>query len=78
MNFLSDADHSYDTTVTSIEDDVAEAALSKLRAYSKDMENIKHVDLHKFLVYDDHATNGQNCRSYITGSAIWDSKTLFG
>lgn len=78
MNFLSDADCGYDTTVTSVEDDVAEAALSKLRAYSKDMENIKRVDLHKFLVYDDCTTNGQNRRSYITGSAIWDSKTLFG
>ncbi|KAH8977385.1 hypothetical protein EDB86DRAFT_2817875 [Lactarius hatsudake] len=76
LNFLSDVKRGYDTTVTSIADDEAEAALSKLRTY-QGLENVAKADLHKFLVRDDHTLNGQ-IKYYIAPSAVWDSESLFG
>ncbi|KAH9954087.1 hypothetical protein BC827DRAFT_1244831 [Russula dissimulans] len=76
LNFLSDVDRGYDTTVTSVKDDEAEVALSKLRTY-KGLENIKTTDLHKILVHDDHVFDGQ-LRYYITPSAVWYTEALFG
>ncbi|KAH9038582.1 hypothetical protein EDB85DRAFT_2141809 [Lactarius pseudohatsudake] len=76
LNFLSDVKRGYDTTVTSVADDEAEAALSKLRTY-KGLENVTKADLHKFLVRDDHTLNGQ-VKYYIAPSAVWDSEALFG
>jgi hypothetical protein len=57
-------------------DDEAEAALPKLRAY-KGLDNIKTADLHKILVHDDHATDGE-LKCYIAPSAIWHTDSLFG
>ncbi|KAH9020336.1 hypothetical protein EDB84DRAFT_1231763, partial [Lactarius hengduanensis] len=76
LNFLSDVKRGYDTTVTSVADDEAEAALSKLRTY-QGLENVTKADLHKFLVRDDHTLNGQ-VKYYIAPSAVWDSEALFG
>ena len=76
LNFLSDVDRGYDTTVTSVEDDEAEAALSKLRTY-KGLENVQTKDLHKILVHDDHVFDDQP-RYYITPSAVWYTDALFG
>ncbi|KAH8984957.1 hypothetical protein EDB92DRAFT_1459802 [Lactarius akahatsu] len=76
LNFLSDVKRGYDTTVTSVADDEAEAALSKLRTY-EGLENVAKADLHKFLVRDDHTLNGQ-IKYFIAPSAVWDSEALFG
>ncbi|KAH9174774.1 hypothetical protein EDB89DRAFT_1904348 [Lactarius sanguifluus] len=76
LNFLSDVKRGYDTTVTSVADDEAEAALPKLRTY-KGLENVAKADLHKFLVRDDHTLNGQ-IKYFIASSAVWDSEALFG
>ncbi|KAH9000867.1 hypothetical protein EDB86DRAFT_3101166 [Lactarius hatsudake] len=76
LNFLSDVKRGYDTTVTSVADDEAEAALSKLRTY-QGLENVAKADLHKFLVRDDHTLNGQ-IKYFIAPSAVWDSEALFG
>ncbi|KAI0245238.1 hypothetical protein BJV78DRAFT_540079 [Lactifluus subvellereus] len=76
LNFLSDVDRGFDTTVTSVADDEAEAALSKLRTY-QGLENVERMDLHKFIVYDDR-TMDESPRSYITPSAIWPTEALFG
>ncbi|KAH9039503.1 hypothetical protein EDB85DRAFT_2141023 [Lactarius pseudohatsudake] len=76
LNFLSDVKRGYDTTVTSVADDEAEAALSRLRTY-QGLENVTKADLHKFLVRDDHTLNGQ-VKYYIAPSAVWDSEALFG
>ncbi|KAH9038577.1 hypothetical protein EDB85DRAFT_2287515 [Lactarius pseudohatsudake] len=76
LNFLSNVKRGYDTTVTSVADDEAEAALSKLRTY-QGLENVTKADLHKFLVRDDHTLNGQ-VKYYIAPSAVWDSEALFG
>ncbi|KAH8998186.1 hypothetical protein EDB92DRAFT_2111982 [Lactarius akahatsu] len=76
LNFLSDVKRGYDTTVTSVADDEAEAALSKLRTY-EGLENVAKADLHKFLVRDDHTLNGQ-IKYFIAPSAVWDSESLFG
>ncbi|KAH9174761.1 hypothetical protein EDB89DRAFT_469592 [Lactarius sanguifluus] len=76
LNFLSDVKRGYDTTVTSVGDDEAEAALSKLRTY-QGLENVAKADLHKFLVRDDHTLNGQ-IKYFIAPSAVWDSEALFG
>ncbi|KAH9174765.1 hypothetical protein EDB89DRAFT_469874 [Lactarius sanguifluus] len=76
LNFLSDVKRGCDTTVTSVADDEAEAALSKLRTY-QGLENVAKADLHKFLVRDDHTPNGQ-IKYYIAPSAVWDSEALFG
>ncbi|KAH9017118.1 hypothetical protein EDB83DRAFT_2571598 [Lactarius deliciosus] len=76
LNFLSDVKRGYDTTVTSVADDEAESALSKLRTY-EGLENVAKADLHKFLVRDDHTLNGQ-IKYYIAPSAVWDSESLFG
>ncbi|KAH9017101.1 hypothetical protein EDB83DRAFT_191348 [Lactarius deliciosus] len=76
LNFLSDVKRGYDTTVTSVADDEAEAALSKLRTY-QGLENVAKADLHKFLVRDDHTLNSQ-IKYYIAPSAVWDSESHFG
>ncbi|KAH9008633.1 hypothetical protein EDB83DRAFT_488406 [Lactarius deliciosus] len=76
LNFLSDVKRGYDTTVTSVGDDEAEAALSKLRTY-EGLEHVAKADLHKFLVRDDHTLNGQ-IKYFIAPSAVWDSEALFG
>ncbi|KAH8998184.1 hypothetical protein EDB92DRAFT_1337114 [Lactarius akahatsu] len=76
LNFLSDVKRGYDTTVTSVADDEAEAALSKLRTY-QGLENVAKADLHKFLVRDDHTLDGQ-IKYFIAPSAVWDSESLFG
>ena len=76
LNFLSDLDCGYDTTVTSVGDNEAEAALLKLRTY-KGLENIQRSDLHKILIHDNCATDGE-LRCYITLSVIWHTDSLFG
>ncbi|KAH9051849.1 hypothetical protein EDB87DRAFT_1826506 [Lactarius vividus] len=76
LNFLSDMKRGYDTTVTSVREDKAEAALSKLRTY-QGLENVAKADLHKFLVRDDHTLNGQ-IKYYIAPSAVWDSEAHLG
>ncbi|KAH9056639.1 hypothetical protein EDB87DRAFT_1539199, partial [Lactarius vividus] len=76
LNFLSDVNRGYDPTVTSVRDDEAEAALSRLRTYP-DLENVAKTDLHKFLVRDDCTPKGQ-IKYYIAPSAVWDSEALFG
>ncbi|KAH9017119.1 hypothetical protein EDB83DRAFT_2679871 [Lactarius deliciosus] len=76
LNFLSDVKRGYDTTVTSVADDEAEAALPRLRTY-EGLENVAKADLHKFLVRDDHTLNGQ-IKYFIAPSAVWDSESLFG
>ena len=76
LNFLSDIDRGFDTTVTSVEDDEAEAALSKLKTY-KGLEDVDRTHLHKFLVHNDLATD-EPPRSYITPSSIWPTEALFG
>ncbi|KAH9960890.1 hypothetical protein BC827DRAFT_1384148 [Russula dissimulans] len=76
LNFLSDVDRGYDTTVTSVTDDEVEVALNKLKTY-EGLENVQASDLHQFLVHDDHTTDGQPGR-YIAPSPIWDTEALFG
>ncbi|KAH9953895.1 hypothetical protein BC827DRAFT_1379725 [Russula dissimulans] len=76
LNFLSDVDRGYDTTVTSVTDDEVEVALNKLKTY-EGLENVQAADLHQFLVHDDHSTDGRPGR-YIAPSPIWDTKALFG
>ncbi|KAH9978918.1 hypothetical protein BGW80DRAFT_1165586 [Lactifluus volemus] len=76
LNFLSDVDRGFDTTVVSVEDDEADAAVSTLKTY-KGLEDVDRTDLHKFLVYDDLATD-EPPRCYITPSAIWSTDALFG
>ncbi len=76
LNYLSDVDRGYDTTVTSVPDDEADAALLKLRAYPG-LEKLKDKHLHKFLVRDDGTPKGR-VKYYITSCAIWDSESLFG
>jgi hypothetical protein len=71
----------YDTTVTSVtgDDEEAKAALSKLRTYGgwENGEQLSIDKLYRFLVQDDHATDGKR-RSYITPGAIWGTNALFG
>ncbi|KAH9960891.1 hypothetical protein BC827DRAFT_1376549 [Russula dissimulans] len=74
LNFLSDVDRGYDTTVTSVTDDEVEVALNKLKTY-EGLENVQASDLHQFLVHDDHTTDGQPGR-YIAPSPIWDTEAL--
>lgn len=76
LNFFSDVDRGFDTTVVSVEDDEADAALPMLKTY-KGLEKVDRTDLHKFLVYDDLATD-EPPRCYITPSAIWSTDALFG
>ena len=76
LNHLSDVDRGYDTTVTSVSDDEANAALPKLRTYA-DLEQLKKEDLRKFLVRDDGTPKGR-VKYYITSCATWDSESLFG
>jgi len=76
INHLSYVDRGYDTTVTSVEGDVANAALAKLITYPG-LENVTKSDLYKFLVRDDHTSDG-HVKYYVTAGAIWDSKSLFG
>ena len=75
LNFLSDADCGYNTTVTSVGDDEAEAALLKLKTFKR-FKNVQRSDLHKILVHDDCATDGE-LRCYITLSVIWHTNSLF-
>ena len=76
FNHLSAVDRGYDTTVCSAEDDEAEAALPKLRAYFE-VENLRKEHLHKTLAWDDHALdNRPTC--YITPSAKWATDALVG
>jgi hypothetical protein len=81
LNFLSPVDRGYDTTVTPVmdDDDEAKEALSKLRTYKgwENGEKLEIANLYRFLVHDDHATDGK-LRSYITPGAIWDTNELFG
>src|SRR6266404_930493 len=76
LNHLSGADLGYDTTVTSVEIDEANAALPKLRTYPG-LEKLKKENLHKFLVRDDGTSDGR-IKYYITSGPIWDSESLFG
>ena len=57
-------------------DDEAEAALLKLRTY-KGLENVERADLHKILIHDDRATDGER-KCYIAPSAIWHTDSPFG
>ncbi|KAI0295313.1 hypothetical protein B0F90DRAFT_1201281 [Multifurca ochricompacta] len=76
FNFLSDFDRGFDTTVTSVPDDEAEAAISELRTY-EGFEKVRKADLHKLLVRDDHAADSE-LRSFITPGAVWCSESFFG
>ncbi|KAI0291947.1 hypothetical protein B0F90DRAFT_304810 [Multifurca ochricompacta] len=76
FNFLSDVDRGFDTTITSVPDNEAEAAICKLKTY-EGLEKVRKADLHKILVRDDHATDGE-LRSYITAGAVWYTESLFG
>ncbi|KAI0295342.1 hypothetical protein B0F90DRAFT_1927599, partial [Multifurca ochricompacta] len=76
FNFLSDVDRGFDTTVTSVPDDEAEAAICKLKTY-EGLEKVRKADLHKLLVRDDHAIDGE-LRSFITPGAVWYTESLFG
>ena len=77
LNFLSDAERGYDTTVTSVDNgEEAEAALSGLRKH-KGLEHVQLPDLYRFFVYDDRARDGQP-RSYITPGPVWLTDALFG
>ncbi|KAI0296733.1 hypothetical protein B0F90DRAFT_1014957 [Multifurca ochricompacta] len=76
FNFLSDVDRGHDTTVTSVPDEEAEVALSKLKTY-RGLEKIKKADLHKILVRDDRAADGE-LRHYIAPCAVWCSGALIG
>lgn len=49
MTLLSDVERGYDTTVTSVNDDEVEEALSKLRNY-KGLELVPMSDLYKIYV----------------------------
>ena len=74
FDHLSAVDRGYDTTVCPAEDDEAEAALPKLRAYFK---NVRKEHLHRILVWDDHALDDMP-RRYITPSAKWATDALIG
>ena len=65
LNFLSDVERGYDTTVTSVDDDEAEEALSNLRKY-KGLEDIQRTDLYKLFVHDDCASDRhpRSCLAY--------------
>ena len=76
LNFLSDVDCGYDTTVTSVGDNEAEVVLLKLKTY-KGLENIQRSNLHKILIHNNCAMDGE-LRCYITPSAIWQTNSLFG
>src|SRR6266404_3217536 len=77
LNHLSDVDRGYDTTVTSVSDHEAKAALPKLLTYPGLEKLKKKEDLHKFLVRDDGTPEGR-VKYYITAGPIWDSQSLFG
>ena len=77
LNHLSDVDCGYDTTVTSVSDHEAKAALPKLLTYPGLEKLKKKEDLHKFLVRDDGTPEGR-VKYYITAGPIWDSQSLFG
>jgi len=76
LNFLSDIQRGYDTTVTSVNNDEAEEALSELRKY-KGLEDVQKTDLYKFFVHDDCASD-KHSRSYITPGPVWHTDALFG
>jgi len=56
LNFLSDVDRGYDNTITSVGEEEAEVALSRLRTY-KGLENVQSTDL-KLLVHDNRDVDG--------------------
>ena len=77
LNFLSDVERGYDTTVTSVdEEEDAKTALSNLRKY-KGLEHVQRADLFNVFVHDDRARDGQP-RSYITPGPVWLTDALFG
>ena len=76
LNFLSDVERGYDTTVTSVDDDEAEEALLKLRKY-KGLERVQRADIYKFYVHDD-CTSDRQPRSYISPGPVWHTDALFG
>ena len=76
LNFLSDVDRGYDTTVTTVRDDEVGAALSKLKTY-KGLEDVQKSALRQILVHDDRATDGE-LKCYITPSATWHTESPFG
>jgi hypothetical protein len=51
-------------------------AITGLVAVYTTTEKLKITDLYRFLVHDDHVTDGQ-LRSYITPGAVWDTNALF-
>src|SRR6267378_7143716 len=77
LNHLYHVDRGYDTTVTSVSDHEAKAALPKLLTYPGLEKLKKKEDLHKFLVRDDGTPEGR-VKYYITSGPIWDSQSLFG
>jgi hypothetical protein len=76
LNFLSDVERGYDTTVTSVDDDKAEEALSMLRQY-QGLEGVQRTNLYKIYVHDDSAPDRQP-GSYITPGPVWHTDALFG
>ena len=76
LNYLSDIERGYDTTVTPVRGDEANEAVHKLSTYPG-LEKVKEADLHKFLVRDDRTPDVQ-VKYYIAPGAIWDSEALFG
>ncbi|KAH9961812.1 hypothetical protein BC827DRAFT_1267471 [Russula dissimulans] len=77
LNFLSDVDRGCDTTVTSVGEEEAEVALSKLTTY-KGLENVQTTDLLKLLVHDDCDVDDGQFRCYIASSAVWSTQDVFG
>ena len=76
FNYLSAVDRGYDTTVSLVDDDEAEAALPKLRRYPT-FENVRKGHLHGILVWDDISPDDRP-RRYITPRAKWATDALIG
>ena len=76
FNHLSAVDRGHDATVYPAEDNEAEVALPKLRAYHK-FENVQRDHLHRILIWDDRAPN-EEPRRYNTPSDKWVTEALIG
>jgi len=76
FNCLSAVDRGYDSTVSLVDNDEAEAALPKLRSYPT-FENVRKGHLHRVLVWDDLSPDDRP-RRYIAPRPIWVTDALIG
>ena len=76
FNYLSAVDRGYDTTISLVDNDEAEAALPKLRTYPT-FENVRKEHLHQILVWDDLSQDDRPKR-YIAPRAKWVTDALIG